>query len=94
MFPLKTEEDVSKVACWERPPKKYGKDDVPWVRVVDTQARSHTDLAVCSSKRNRHTLENDRPISVRDNSNCRRLADTVEAITLSYVVLAYCSHRT
>ncbi len=35
MFPLKTEEELNTLPCWERPAKKYvsGKDE-PWVRGV------------------------------------------------------------
>ena len=31
MFPLKDHAMVDKVACWQRPPRKYTSDDVPWV---------------------------------------------------------------
>ena len=33
MFPLKNVEHVDRVACWERPPKRYGPRDEPWVSV-------------------------------------------------------------
>jgi tyrosyl-DNA phosphodiesterase 1 len=33
VLPLKDDDHVNKIACWERPPKKYVLgDDVPWVR--------------------------------------------------------------
>lgn len=31
MFPLKDQKDVDRVACWQRPPKKYLGADEPWV---------------------------------------------------------------
>ena len=31
LFPLRSEEELERVACWERPPRKYGSGDVPWV---------------------------------------------------------------
>jgi tyrosyl-DNA phosphodiesterase 1 len=31
-FPLKDDDHIDRIACWERPPKKYVLgDDVPWV---------------------------------------------------------------
>jgi hypothetical protein len=32
VFPLKNETQVERVSCFQRPPKKYGAGDLPWVR--------------------------------------------------------------
>ena len=31
VFPLKDVQHVDRVACWERPPRKYASGDEPWV---------------------------------------------------------------
>lgn len=31
VFPLKDEAEANRVACFERPPRKYGVGDEPWV---------------------------------------------------------------
>ncbi|KIP12180.1 hypothetical protein PHLGIDRAFT_124343 [Phlebiopsis gigantea 11061_1 CR5-6] len=32
LFPLRSEEELERVACWERPPRKYSGADVPWIQ--------------------------------------------------------------
>jgi len=32
VFPLKDVQHVDRVACWERPPRKYGSRDEPWIQ--------------------------------------------------------------
>lgn len=32
VFPLKDEDEANRVACFERPPRKYAVSDEPWVR--------------------------------------------------------------
>lgn len=43
VMPLKTAQEIDRVACWERPPKKYaiGKDE-PWVS-------SFSDVCIAST---------------------------------------------
>ena len=31
LFPVKEEQEVDRFACFERPPRKYSTDDLPWV---------------------------------------------------------------
>lgn len=31
IFPLKDEDEANRVACFERPPRKYSSNDEPWV---------------------------------------------------------------
>lgn len=32
VFPLKDQKEVDRVACWQRPPKKYLGGDEPWIQ--------------------------------------------------------------
>ena len=31
VFPLRNQVDVDRVVCYERPPRRYGSGDQPWV---------------------------------------------------------------
>ncbi|KAI0049016.1 phospholipase D/nuclease [Auriscalpium vulgare] len=40
-FPLHNEKDVDAVACYQRPPRKYGSDDIPWMQEESKVLNEH-----------------------------------------------------
>ena len=50
MFPLKDVEHVDRVACWVRPPRKYGSGDEPWVS-TQPSCRTFGDLLLVDPRR-------------------------------------------
>ena len=51
IFPLKTEMEADRIACWERPPKKYDlKYDVPWVWDLSSASHGADQRDRCNTK--------------------------------------------
>ena len=61
MLPLYSQEEIESVSCFERPPKKYGSNDRPWVSLMSSfmGSRPFNCDASCRCKRQalsyRHT---------------------------------------
>ena len=54
VLPLYSKEEVENVSCFERPPKKYGDKDRPWVSMMSSFRGSRTlnRGALCRRKKN------------------------------------------
>src|ERR1700691_4968437 len=52
VFPLKDYDHIDRIACWERPPRKYVLgDDVPWVRFIITLVQIVTQQDIDATRR-------------------------------------------
>ena len=54
VLPLYSKEEIEKVSCFERPPKKYGGKDRPWVSMIyscmDSRTLNRDALCRCKKK--------------------------------------------
>jgi hypothetical protein len=49
LFLLKDEQEVDRIACFERPPRKYSANDLPWVSQQDFKSAVTYRILVCAT---------------------------------------------
>jgi hypothetical protein len=58
IFPLHSEAEADKFACFERPPRKYSSSDRPWVRILLVCFSAIINMQTLTDSRRKQNISN------------------------------------